>query len=327
MEKVRWGLLSTARINRHLIPSMRASQRGQLVAVASRDLGRAQAYARQWEIPKAFGSYQAMLDSGEIDAVYISLPNHLHAEWSIKALHAGLHVLCEKPFATNLEEVGAMIAASQMNQRVLAEALMYRHHPQTRRVQQLVSSNKLGQISLVRGKFSFRLDAQADVRLVPEFGGGSLWDVGGYPVSYAQMIFGQAPVEVFGMQEVGKSGVDVSFTGLLRYASGKMAQIASSFMTPYHQSIEICGSQGTLELNRPFNQINQEARVVFLPDEGKPERIRSKKMDLYAGEVEDMHAAILDGAQQLVSLVETRDHMRTVLALYESARKRKPVNL
>jgi predicted dehydrogenase len=327
MNKIRWGLLSTARINSQLIPIIRTSKRGQLAAVASRDQQAAQDYAERWEIPLAFGSYQAMLDSGEIDAVYNSLPNHLHAEWSIKALQAGVHVLCEKPFATSLQEVDAMIAASQQNRRVLAEALMYRHHPQTRVVKELIQSKKLGEINLVRGKFSFRLDATQDVRLVPEFGGGSLWDVGGYPVSYAQFVFGSAPVEVFGMQEVGSTRADLTFTGLLRYASGKMAQISSSFLTPYHQAIEITGSEGTLELNRPFNQINEAARVILTPNDGTPEKIRVPKKELYAGEVEDMHAAILDGAQQLVSLVETRNHMRTVLALYESARTGKPVSL
>jgi predicted dehydrogenase len=327
MKKIRWGLLSTARINRHLIPIIRAAKRGQLVAVASREQQTAQDYAKRWEIPLAFGSYQAMLDSGEIEAVYISLPNHLHAEWSIKALQAGVHVLCEKPFATSLDEVDAMIAASQQNQRVLAEALMYRHHPQTSVVKKLLQSNKLGEINLVRGKFSFRLDATEDVRLVPEFGGGSLWDVGGYPVSYAQFVFGSVPVEVFGMQEVGKTGVDVTFSGILRYSSGKMAQIASSILTPYHQGIEITGSEGTLELNRPFNQINKDSRVFYTPNEGAPERIRIPKMELYAGEVEDMHAAILDGTRQLVSLEETRNHTRTVLALFESARTGKTVRL
>jgi len=327
MKKIRWGLLSTARINRHLIPVIRKSKRGQLVAVASRDQQAADDYARRWDIPLAYGSYQAMLAAGEIDAVYIGLPNHLHAEWSIKSLQAGLHVLCEKPFATSLQEVDAMIAASQHNKRVLAEALMYRHHPQTLLVKDLLQSNKLGVINQVRGKFSFRLDATEDVRLVPEYGGGSLWDVGGYPVSYAQFVFGSPPVEVFGMQEVGKTGVDLTFSGILRYASGKMAQISSSILTPYHQAIEITGSEGTLELNRPFNQINKESRMFFTPNEGAQERIRVPKKELYAGEVEDMHAAILDGAKQLVSLEETRNHMRTVLALFESARTGKPVHL
>ncbi|NTV37777.1 MAG: Gfo/Idh/MocA family oxidoreductase [Anaerolineales bacterium] len=147
MNKVRWGILSTARINRRLIPAIRASRRGVVVAVASRDEARSKAYAAEWEIPQYFGSYEAMLDSGEIDAVYIGLPNHLHAEWTIKAMQAGLHVLCEKPFATSLQEVDAMIAASQQTGRVLAEAFMYIHHPQTKIVREWVRSGKLGERS------------------------------------------------------------------------------------------------------------------------------------------------------------------------------------
>jgi predicted dehydrogenase len=131
MDRVRWGLLSTARINRQLIPAIRASDRGELSAVASRSQAAAEAYAADWDIPHAFGSYQAMLDSDRVDAVYISLPNHLHAEWAIRALRAGKHVLCEKPFALSLEEVDAMIAASRETGCYLAEAFMYRHHPQT----------------------------------------------------------------------------------------------------------------------------------------------------------------------------------------------------
>ena len=134
MNKIRWGLLSTANINRRLIPAIRASERGELVAVASRSLESARKYAHEWDIPKAFGGYQEMLESGEVDAVYISLPNHLHAEWSIRSMQAGVNVLCEKPFAITLDEVDQMIAASQASGRVLSEAFMYRHHPQTKYV-------------------------------------------------------------------------------------------------------------------------------------------------------------------------------------------------
>ncbi len=155
--KVRWGLLSTANINHRLIPAIRASKRGELVAVASRSLPAAEKYAAKWNIPLAFGSYQEMLDSGKIDVVYISLPNHLHAEWSIRALQAGVHVLCEKPFAITLEQVDQMIETSRQTGRVLAEAFMYRHHPQTKIVGEWVHSGRLGEISLVSGVFNFKI--------------------------------------------------------------------------------------------------------------------------------------------------------------------------
>ncbi len=153
MNKVRWGLVSTANINRRVIPAIRECQRSELVAVASRDLQQARDYAQKWEIPQAFGSYQAMLESDQVDAVYVSLPNHLHAEWAIKAMQAGKHVLCEKPFATSLQDVDRMIATSRQTGRKLAEAFMYLHHPQMDIVNQWVQSGKLGEIVLVRANF------------------------------------------------------------------------------------------------------------------------------------------------------------------------------
>ena len=327
MKKVRWGLLSTAHINRRLIPAIRASRRGELVAVASRDGAAAQAYAAQWEIPHAFGGYQAMLDSGLVDAVYIGLPNHLHAEWSIRAMQAGVHVLCEKPFALSLEEVERMIAASRQTGRVLAEAFMYIHHPQTKIVREWVRSGKLGEISLVHGAFHYILTGQDNVRLAPEYGGGSLWDVGVYPLSFAQLVYGAPPAAVSGLQQSGPSGIDLAFVGQMAYPGGGMAMISSSFTAPYHTWIEVCGALGRLQLNWPFTGTDQERRLTFYPAVGRPVKIAVPKKELYAGEVEDMHAAILDGAAPYLSLEETRQHVRTVLALYEAARLGKVVKI
>lgn len=321
MKTVRWGLLSTANINRRLIPAIRASKRGDLVAVASRTKEAAEAYAREWGIPYAFGSYQELLDSGLIDAVYISLPNHLHAEWSIKAMRAGVAVLCEKPFALSLESVDAMIAAHRDTGVPLAEAFMYRHHPQTKIVGEWVRQGKLGEISLARGAFDFAMaDPATNIRMKPELGGGSLWDVGVYPLSFAQFVMGGPPVWVFGSQWVGPTGVDETFAGQMGYPNGALAQIASSFRTPYHTFFEVVGTEGRLHLNRPFVGLDDHRRALtFTPKRGDPVAIPVPEMDLYAGEVEDMHAVILDGALPYLSLDETRNHVRTVLALYESA--------
>ncbi len=153
-----WGLLSTARINRSLIPPLRASKRNHLLAVASRSQESADAYAKEWKIPRAHGSYEALLADPEIDVIYNPLPNHLHAEWTIKAIEAGKHVLCEKPLALSVDDVDAIAAAAQKHGRVVAEAFMYRHHPQTLKVQELVQSGSLGTLKLLRGSFSFVLD-------------------------------------------------------------------------------------------------------------------------------------------------------------------------
>lgn len=337
MTSVRWGILSTANINRRLIPVIRESVRGELIGVASRSLKKANQYVKKWHIPSAYGSYEEMLHSGEIDAVYISLPNHLHAEWSIKALHAGVHVLCEKPFATSLEDVDAMISASRETGRILTEAFMYRHHPQTKLVGEWVHSGKLGEITLIRGAFDMQIPDKErhpdikDVRLVPEYGGGSLWDVGVYPLSYTQYLMGGPPFWVLGRKQVGKTGVDEVFAGQLGYSteSGReiLAQISSSFITPFHPFMEIVGTEGRLYLNRPFTNLGKGGQVLFTDQKGKTKKIKVPKKSLYLGEVEDLQEAILDGTPPYISLTETRDHIRTALALYESARTGQVIRL
>ncbi len=319
MNTVRWGLLSTANINRRLIPAIRECTRAKLTAVASRTAQQAQSYAQQWEIPQAFGSYQAMLDSDQIDAVYISLPNHLHAEWSIKAMQAGKHVLCEKPFAINLEQVDQMIATSQQTGCKLAEAFMYLHHPQMRLVRDWVQSGRLGDIVLVRGIFNFKTNNPQDVRLQPELGGGGLWDVGVYPLSFAQAVYGGPPESVSGCQWKGPSGVDEVFAGNMHYPSGGLAQISASFRSPMYTLAEVFGSEGRLVLDRPFVMPDRQPKMLFYSKLDDPEEIPIPHKSLYLGEVEDLTNAILDGAPLHLTLAETRNHVKTVLELYESA--------
>jgi len=330
MSEVRWGLLSTANINQALIPAIRRSKRGQLTAVASRSMPSAQEYARKWDIPLAFGNYQDMLTSGEVDAVYIGLPNHLHAEWTIQAIQAGVHVLCEKPFTISLKEMDAVITASRERDILVAEAFMYRHHPQTQIVKEWTESGKLGDTLLIQGTFNFLMgekNRQIDslnVRMVPEYGGGCLWDVGIYPLSYSQFLIGGPPEWVFGSQVVGPTGVDEVFTGQMGFktSSGKevLVQISSSFNSPYHTSMEITGSKGRLLISRPFNNLEKGGSVIFIDHKDRSKKIRVPKKSLYLGEVEDLQSAILDGTTPLISLEETRNHVLTALACYESAR-------
>jgi predicted dehydrogenase len=327
MQKVRWGLLSTANINRKLIPAIRASERGELVAVASRDQATAESYAAAWQIPEVYGSYDAMLASDSVDCVYIGLPNHLHANWSIKALQAGKHVLCEKPFALSVAEVDRMIAASEQSQRVLAEAFMYRHHPQTKTAGDWVRAGKLGEPVAFYGIFNFKLTNPDNVRLVPEFGGGCLWDVGVYPMSLAQFLFGSPPSWVFGSQWIGRTGIDESFSGLLHYPNGGTAHIESGFRTTLHTFAEVVGTEGRLTFPKPFFGMDQGDWLLFSPSTGEPFVIPVPSQELYAGEIEDMHAAILDQKPTYLSLSESRNHIRTVAALYQSADTARPVIL
>jgi len=249
----------------------------------------------------------------------------MHAEWSIKALQAGLHVLCEKPFALSLVDVDSMIAASKKYKRVLAEAFMYRHHPQTKIAGKWVHSGKLGEITLVQSAFNFSLQSYDNIRFIPEYGGGALWDVGVYPVSFAQFIYRTPPKWVIGSQRKGMTDVDEIFVGQLGYTSPRtnnscFSQIACSIRTPFYTKAEVIGTEGRLSLNRPFVGLDDSHGLMFYPNNGKPKEIEVKTKDLYLGQVEDMNSAIIDNQPNYITLEETRNHIRTVLALYESAR-------
>lgn len=313
-----WGLLSTANINRALITPLRASARNRLSAVASRSEASAQAYAREWQIERSFGSYAAMLADPQIDVVYNSLPNHLHAEWSIKALEAGKHVLCEKPIGLTPGEVDAMADSAAKNKRVLAEAFMYRHHPQTIKVKKLVDNGAIGKLQAVRGAFTFKMNTEPNIRLVPEWGGGSIWDVGCYPISYARTIIGSEPLEVYGQQVTGSSGIDDSFFGQMRFPGEVYAMFDCGFRTPLRASMEIIGSEGTLSIPTPFKPgLNEK---ITLSRDGGAEIIEMPSQELYSGEVENMADCILNGKTQQVSLADSRANVAAIAALLESAK-------
>jgi xylose dehydrogenase (NAD/NADP) len=314
-----WGLLSTARINRALIKPLRASKRTRLLGVASRRISSAQAFAREWDIPRACGSYEELLADPEIDVIYNPLPNHLHAEWTIKALRAGKHVLCEKPLALSLEEVDAMIAASQESGRILTEAFMYRHHPQTLKVKELVDSGALGDLQLIKGAFTFTVKRQDDFRLIREMGGGSIWDVGCYPISYARMIVGEEPAEVFGWQVEGLGGSDVSFVGQMKFGNGVHAQFDSGFKSPLRSRIEIVGSFAVLDIPNPFKPGLQTEMTITR--DGVKETMKVQGQELYLGEVEDMCDAVLDGKPPRISLADSRGNVAAILRLLESAQR------
>ena len=321
-----WGLLSTARINRALIPPLQVSKRNHLLAVASRSQETADAYAKEKKIPRAYGSYEALLADPEIDVIYNPLPNHLHAEWTIKAVEAGKHVLCEKPLALTVAEVDAIHATAHKHGRVVAEAFMYRHHPQTLKVQELVKDGSIGSLKLIRGSFSFILSREEDIRLLdPAMGGGSIWDVGCYPISYARTVVGENPLEVFGWQVTGKTGIDETFVGQMRFAGDVHAQFDSSFVIPDHSFMEIVGSEGTLSIPAPFKPGVTER--IFLTRDEKTETIKVKGQELYLGEVEDMADAILLGKDSLVSLHDSRANVAVINGLLESARVGKSVKL
>lgn len=320
---VRWGILGTARINRRVIPAMRLAARSELVAIASRDRDRAEAYAREWSIPRAVGGYQALLDSPDIDAVYIPLPNTDHVPWTLAAIAAGKHVLCEKPIALSAEDIDRLATAAASANVIVEEGFMYRHEPLTSRVRSLIHDGAIGALRAIVSGFTFALEPGANIRLQPGLGGGSLWDVGSYPITYTQMLCGQEPKMVFGSAHWHESGVDEEFMGLLRFHDGPTANVYAGFRAAYRTWLEILGSDGSLTVPNPFRPGPIE--VLELERNGTIETIEVKgSPEIFVREVEDFIASVLDGAPQVVTLAESRRTVSTLVALYASARESAP---
>lgn len=334
-DKIRWGILSTAKINDALIDPIRQAERSELVAVASRDLEKARAYAQEKGIPRAHGSYEDLLADAEVDVVYISLPNTLHREWTIKAAEAGKHVLCEKPIVPTLAELDQVEAAAQANNVTVFEAFMYLHHPQTLKVKAMIRAGKLGNVQLINSWFAYYLppEDRHNIRLNPELAGGSLWDVGVYPNSLAiVMAQAGAPVEVWASQIKGETGVEVSLIGQMKFANGVMAQISSGFRSPFRQGTHIIGELANIQLSEPWkpNATGRDSRIDIFTGGDDPSEtivIPATGHDPYLCEVQAMEACVLDGAEPVVPLSLSRDFLKTVLALYQSAETSRPVTL
>jgi predicted dehydrogenase len=240
-------------------------------------------------------------------------------------MQAGKHVLCEKPFALSVEEVDLVEKVANDTGKIIAEAFMYRHHPQTLKVKQMVDEGLLGKVKLIRGSFTYQYTRQDNYRADPAMGGGALWDIGCYPLSYARAMLGMEPVEVFGWQVKGESGVDDSFVAQMRFEGDVHAQFDCSFVVPHHTFMELVGDEATLIIPVPFTPQSKE--YLFLTRGGKTEKITIKAPGLYHGEVEDMADAVLLGKPPRISLADTRANTRAILALFESARAGKPVTL
>jgi len=304
---------------------MRFSNISRFKAVASRSIDTARVFAQKHHIPTAYAQYDDLLDDPQIDIVYIPLPNHLHAEWTIKALNSGKHVLCEKPLALSLNDIGLIQDAVKSSGRVAAEAFMYRHHPQTLKIQELVRSGILGEIKLIHASFGFFLDQPGDIRQFPDYGGGCLWDVGCYPVSLSRLIAGNAPDTVWGNQVIGKSGIDEIFCGQMVFQGNIIAQVDSSFQAQYFTSAEIRGSEGTLLIPEPFKMGSKSILTIKLGNGEKTISFFSE--NLYIGEIIDMEQAVLDQKPPRISLSDSLDNTRTILGLYKSAQSGNPVSI
>ena len=304
----RWGLLSTANINRLVLEGARLADRVEVVAVGSRDRARAEAFARERSIPRAHDSYDALLADDGVDAVYIPLPNSLHHEWTLRALEAGKHVLCEKPYTRHAAEVEEAFDLAERNGLVLSEAFMWRHNPQTKRFVELLP--EIGELQTVRATFGFRLRGETNVRLIGDLNGGALMDVGCYCVSGARLLAGE-PERVQGEEVSGPSGVDLRFTGMLRFSGDVVAEFTCSF-THDHQGLEAIGSEGAVFAADPWH--SKDGLILL---NGREERVRPENS--YKLELENVSAAIRGESPLLLGREDALGQARTIESLYASA--------
>ena len=320
---LKWGILGPGRIAPRIVRALDGNARGELRAVAGRDEGRARAFAARYGAPVTHPTFDALLDDPLVDAVYIALPNGLHAEWTIRALDAGKHVLCEKPLALSVAEVDGIAAAAARNGRIAAEAFMYLHHPQILRALELIRSGALGTVQLISGAFSFLLDYPNDPRIDPDQGGGSLWDVGCYPVSISRRIAGEEPDGVAGFARFDQRSVDRTFVGVLHFPSGLVAHFESGFSAPDRERVEVVGSEATLLIDHPFlPEPDGPPPSMTITRDGEVESIAVESLDQYRAEVDDLQSAILDGAPSRVDLPFSRNNIATLVALDEAARSK-----
>ncbi len=315
--KLRWGILSTARINRRFIPALKKSSRSELVAVGGRDPGRTRDFARHWGIGEVEPTYQSVLDREDIGAVYIPLPNSLHKEWAVRAARAGKHIFCEKPLGASAAEAEEMAAAARENGVVLMEAMAYRCHPQFLRLIELLRAGAVGKVRLIRSWFRFTLSAGENIRWSPQLGGGALLDIGCYPVNFSLAVAGEAPESVSCVRRLGPTGVDILTAGRLEFPSGIVAQFDCSFVLPYGAAAEVIGEKGAIRIVHPWQPDTDgkgSGLIRVAPDDTET-LIPTPPADPYLREIEAIERAVLDGLGSPYPVEESLLNARVLEAL------------
>lgn len=322
MNRIRWGILSTARIGtEQVIPAMQAGEYCEIAAIASRDLGKAQEAARRLGIPKAFGSYEDLLADPEVDAIYNPLPNHLHVPWSIKALDAGKHVLCEKPIALTAAEAQELLDAAQKRPELkVMEAFMYRHHPQWQRARRLVAEGKIGELRTIQSFFSYYNVDPNNIRNMAEIGGGALMDIGCYCISQARFIFGAEPQRVCGSIEYDPQfRTDRLTSGILDFGRGTSTFTCSTQLTPY-QRVNIFGTEGRVEIEIPFNAPPDQPCKMWHQHGTEIEEILLDVCNQYTIQGDLFSQAILNDTDVPTPLEDAVANMRVIEAIIHSAK-------
>jgi D-xylose 1-dehydrogenase (NADP+, D-xylono-1,5-lactone-forming) len=312
---VKWGIMSTARINLKFLAGARQANDVEILALGSRDQARGEAFAREHGIPRTYGSYDALLADPEVEAVYVPLPNSLHVEWSVRALQAGKHVLCEKPLSRHPAEVERAFDVAQREGRLLMEAFMWRHNPQTGKLTELIAGGAIGRLRLIRASFSFAATDAADVRLLTALDGGALMDVGCYCVSAARLLGGE-PEHLSAEQALGGDGVDVVFAGTMRHPDDVLSHFDCGLALDARDELEVVGEEGSLFLGDPWHCLEP---AIELRRGGDVERIELEPVNSYRLEAENFSAAIRGERPPLLGREDAVGQARTIDALYRAA--------
>ena len=325
---VRWGILGAANIAlKKVIPGMRGSALAQVVAIASRDIAKARAAANSLGIPRAYGSYQELIDDPDIEAIYNPLPNHLHVPWSIRAAERGKHVLCEKPIALTAREARELLDVRDRTGVQIGEAFMVRTHPQWHKVREIIASGRIGELRLITGHFSYYRRDPGDIRGRVEWGGGALMDVGCYPITISRWLFGAEPTEVMGLIDRDPDmQVDRLTSGLLRFERGQ-ATFSCATQLVHYQAIQIFGTTGRIDVRIPFNPPPGDECRIFVDDgrdvEGSGiEAITLPPVDQYALQADRFSEAVRGVGSVPVSLEDAMGNMAVIDALFRSAESR-----
>ncbi|MGN7762195.1 Gfo/Idh/MocA family protein [Paenibacillus sp. 22594] len=328
-QKLRWGIMGCAQIaTGSVMPAIQESETGVIQAVASRGLDKSSAVAKEFGVPQAYGSYEEMLADPNVDAVYIPLPNHLHREWAIRAAEAGKHVLCEKPIALNSREAAEMVEACRKAGVHLAEAYMYRHHPRIAEVRQIIASGEIGELRSIRGTFTYN-DAEdtSNIRFKSAWGGGSLYDVGCYPLTAARLLIGSEPeaVTVQAIFSPEHDHVDMMASGLVEFPGG-VSLIFDCGMWAYNrQLLEVLGTEGRIEIPMPFNARFDDAEF-FVYAAGEVRRARATGANPYVRQADNFAAAVF-GAEPAVAADDPVQNMMLIETCLASARRRERITL
>lgn len=320
-DNVRWGILSTAAIAQGaFIPAVRQTDRGQIVAVASRDQERARAFAREHQIQQAFESYEAMLASGDIDAVYNPLPNSMHAEWTLKAAERGKHVFCEKPLAASAAEARKMVTACRQAGVLLFEAFVFLYHPKSLKLRQLLDDGAVGALTQLQMSFTFHLKRPTDnIRMNKELAGGSLMDVGCYVITYARFVFGEEPLTVQAEVRMDPDyGVDTLASMVLRFSGDRFASLQAGFEAPGGQHATIHGSSGYVAVPRPCHPKEQDEFTVYA--DGQTDVVQvDAGVRPFTPAVQHFQDCVLDGGRPMATAEGAAGTLRVIEAVRESS--------